>query len=94
MIPTFVNSAIGSRIPGNAVWQKVLKSDPMTNTLLKPIANPGLSMDKKTINKLYFVYRQPARQGHLTVKDGILYMKELFKNNVNFVDLRIVPKSL
>ena len=66
----------------------------MTNTLLEIVTNPGLSMDKKTIDKLHYVYKQPARQGHVTTKDGILYMKELFKNNVNFVDLRIVPKSL
>ena len=51
-------------------------------------------MDKKTIDKLYYVHKQPARQGNFTVKDGIVYMKELFKNDVKFVALRIVSESL
>ena len=64
----------------------------MTNLLHELAANPGLSEDKSTINKLHHIYRQPARQGHFTTKDDILYMKELFKNNVKFVDLQKFPR--
>ena len=66
----------------------------MTKLILEIVANPGLSQDRKKIASLHHVYRQPARQGQFTARDGILYMKEIFNNDVKFVDLRIVPESL
>ena len=61
----------------------------MTNPLLKLVANPGLSEDKFKIDKLHHIYRQLARQDHFTVKDDILYTKELFKHDVKFVDFEL-----
>ena len=94
MVPAFLNGAIGSRIPDNSIWRKALHNDPMTRTLIELVANPGIAEDRERINSLHYIYRQPARQGSFTVKDGILYMKELFAGEEKFVDLRIVPASL
>ena len=66
----------------------------MTSILLELVANLDLSEDRSKFDKLRHIYRQPAPQGHFTIKDDILYMKERFKNDVKFVDLRIVPSLL
>ena len=93
-IPAFVNGAIGSRIPDNRVWKQALEQDPVTKLLLEIVANPALGESQTHIQPLDHVYRQPARQGHFSLKDGILYMKEIFQNDDRFVDLRIVPAQM
>ena len=94
MAPAFVNGAIGSRIPNPSVWKKALNDDPETKILSDMVADPGLTSDKEVLGKLHFVYREPARRGNFTIRDGILYMKEIFAHNDKFVELRIVPESL
>ena len=94
IVPAFLNGTVSSRIPDNKVRLKALKSDPMTNLLLEIVANLGLSQNKSKIDTLHHVYHHPACQGQFTMRDGILYMKEIFRNDVKFVDLRIVPESL
>ena len=66
----------------------------MTNLLLEIVANPALGDDQNYIQNMHYIYRQPARQVYFSIKDGILFMKEIFENDVNSVDLRIVPSSL
>ena len=58
------------------------------------VADPSLSESKKHIDQLHFIYHQPARKGHFSVRDGILYLKEIFENDTKYVDLRIVPASM
>jgi len=94
MVPAFLNGAIGSRIPDKKVWMDALRLDPMTNQLLEIAVNLGLSNDKTAIDSLHYIYRHPARNGHFTLGDGSLYMKEIFTNGVKFIKLRIVPASL
>jgi len=94
MVPAFLNGAIGSRIPDKKVWMGALKLDPITNQLLEIAANPGLSNDKTTIDSLHHIYRHPACNGHFTLEDGSLYMKEIFTNGAKFIKLCIVPASL
>lgn len=93
-IPSFVNGAVGSRIPNNSVWKQALEDDPITKLLLEIVANPALSDSQAHTKPLDHVYRQPAKQGYFSVKDGILYMKEIFQNDDKFVDLRIIPVSM
>ena len=88
-VPAFTNRAVGSRIPGDTSWRQALRDDPVTNLLLDIVANPALGQSQKHIQPLNFIYRQPARQGHFSVRDGILYMKEIFQNDVKFEELRI-----
>ena len=66
----------------------------MTNLLLEIVENPALADTENNLRPLHHIYRQLARQGAFSVRDGILYMKEIFQNNTNFVELRIVPTSL
>ena len=93
-VPDFSNGAVGSRIPDNKVWQKYLKYYPITNFLLEIVANPDLGDDQKYIQPMHSTYIQPVRQGHFSIKDIIICMKEIFEHDVKYADLRIVPYSL
>jgi hypothetical protein len=66
----------------------------MTSLLLEVVANPVLGESQRHVTPLAYIYRQPARQGHFSTRDGILYMKEIFQNDTKFVELRIVPSSM
>ena len=66
----------------------------MTNLILDIVANPNLGYAQKYIQTLHSVYRQPERQGHFSIKYGILFMKEIFENLVKYVDLHIVPSLI
>ena len=90
----FTSGAIGSRIPDNIIWRKALRNNLVTNILLDIVANPVLAESQDHINPFSHVYRHPARQGHFSVKNGILFMKEIFQNDVKYVSLQIVPISL
>ena len=75
-------------------WIKALRDDAMTNLLLQMVENPSLCDTEANIKSLHHVYRQPARHGHFSVRDDILYMKEIFEDDTKYGDLRIVPDSL
>ena len=94
MIPSFVNGAIGSRIPDNHVWSQALAEDPVTSLLLEIVSNPAMAQSQQVVQKLDYIYRQPARLGQFSVKDKILYMREFFQNDDRYVELKIVPTSL
>ena len=66
----------------------------MTNLLLDIVANSDLSDEQNYIQPLHSIYRQPARQGNFYTKDVIIFMKEIFDNDVKYVDLCIVKYSL
>ena len=89
-----VNGAVGSRIPDNRTWEQALQDDPMTKLLLEIAANPSLGDSQAHVQPLDHIYRQPARQGNFSVRDRVLYTKEIFKDDDRFVDLRIVPSSM
>ena len=92
-IPAFVNGAIGSRIPDNHIWSQALTEDPMTCLLLEIVSSPSMAQSQAVVQKLDYIYRQPARNGNFSKKDGIAYMKEIFQNDDRFVELKIVPQS-
>ena len=66
----------------------------MTNLILEIVANQSLGDEQKYIRPLHSIYRQPAIQGYFSIKDIIIFMKEIFENDVKHVDLRIVPYSI
>ena len=94
MIPSFVNGAIGFRIPDNRVWSQALAEDPVTSLLLEIVSRPAMAQSQQVVQKLDYIYRQPARLGQFSVKDKILYMREIFQNDDRYVELKIVPTSL
>ena len=93
-IPAFVNGAVGSKIPDNRTWEQALQEDPVTKLLLEIAANPSLGESQAHVQPLDHIYRQPARHGNFSTRDGVLYMKEIFQDDDRFVELRIVPSSM
>ena len=94
MSPAFMNGAIGSRIPDSRVWATALTEDAVTNMLLDMVASPAIAQSQEVVNKLPYIYRQPARQGHFVIRDKILFMREIFQNDDRYIELKIVPESL
>jgi len=94
IIPAYVSGAIGSTLPDNDIWRKSLLADPMTASLIEIASNPSLAEEKTRIDRLHSIYRMPARRGHFTVENGILYMREHLAGDTKFVRLQIVPSSL
>ena len=43
--------------------------------------------------KLHLVYLYPARLRNFTVEDGILYMKKIFTQNIEYIKLHVFPAS-
>ena len=66
----------------------------VTNMLLDMVASPDIAQSSEVVNKLPYIYRQPARQGHFTIKDKILFMREIFQNDDRYIELKIAPESL
>ena len=64
LIPTFVNGDVGSTIPDNRFWAKALTEHPMTNVLLEIVSSPAMGQSQAVLQKLDYIYRQPARQGN------------------------------
>ena len=62
--------------------------------LLESVSNPGVAEDVEKLNTLHSIYRQPARLGSFSVKDGTLQMKDIFEHDTKYLNLRIVPSSL
>ena len=93
-VPGFVNGAVGSRIPDSRTRRKSLEGDPVTKLLLEIVTNPALGESQQCIQPLDHAYCQPACLGHFSVKDDILYMKEIFQDDDKFVELRVVPTSM
>jgi hypothetical protein len=78
-MPTFVNGAIGSRIPDNHNCSRALTGDHMTNLLLEIVASPTLEKSQSVVQNLDFIYKQPARQGHFALRDNIFYERNIPK---------------
>ena len=66
----------------------------MTNMLLDMVASPAIAQSQEVVNTLPYIYRQLARQGHFTIKDNILFMREIFQDGDRYIELKIVPESL
>ena len=93
-ISAFLNGAVGTKLPDNRHWSKALQDDPETKLLMRIVSNPGLAEEVKHINSLHSIYRHPARLGNFSTKDGVLFMKEIFKHDSKYSNLRIVPLAM
>ena len=84
---------MGSTIPDNRIWAKSPTENPMTNLLLEIVSSPAMGQSQAVLQKLDYIYRQPARQGNFIIRDRILYMKEIFHDDNRHVEHKIVPQS-
>ena len=90
----FFNGAVGTKLLDNMHWITTLQDDPETKLLLKIVSNPGLAEDSENINAFHSIYCHPACLENFKVKDGVLYMKEIFQHDTKYLNLCSVPFSM
>ncbi len=92
-IQTFVNGAIGSRLPSQSCWVKAYSDDPECSTLCHLVENLG-AICKEALNNVPYCYCQPLRQSQIVIKDDMLIYREPIHGSRSYTRLRIVPKAL
>ena len=93
LIPSFLNGAIGTRLPDHFTWVAAYERDPETKLLLSFAKDPSLTTEP-VVQKMHWIHRQPSRDGQLFEENGILFIRDLFKNNDKCLRLQVVPVAL
>ena len=94
IFPSFTSGAIGTRLPRKIVWFEALKYDPTTNIFIAIVENTGLSDLRSNLYKLHSLYCQPAHMGTFYLEHGVLHMKEIFENDIKYVNFQVALESL
>ena len=63
----------------------------MTKKLLDMVEDPSMSSKNEHLNSLHKIYRQPARLGHFSARDRMLYTKEIFEGDTKFPVTDLIP---
>ena len=90
---SFLNGAVGAKLPDADRWISAYKDDPECVQLSSLINNPSL-ICKDSLLKVHHKYRQPLRSSSLIIENDMLTLKEPLLGSESFVKLRIVPRSL
>ena len=80
LILSFLNGIIGMRLPDHCFWISALEAEPITKILLSSAKNPRLATDT-VLENVHYIYCQPSRNGQLFEENGILFTRDLFKND-------------
>ncbi len=92
-IQSFINGAIGTRLPSHSRWIKAYNSDPMCTAICDLVLNPG-RICKETLKDVHYAYRQPLRQAHIVIEDKMLILHEPIWGSTSYTCLQIVPVEL
>ena len=91
-VHTFLNRAIGTRIPDKDSWVKAYTNDPEMSSIISFIVNPGtISQRNLEAAKLNPNYRQALWQSNIKLDDGILYYHEPIAGSASYARLQLVP---
>jgi hypothetical protein len=91
---TFLNGAIGVRLPSHQDWVDAYASDPVMLTMIKFIQNPGLITNKSLEeSKLNANYRSALRQSLMFIENGIFSYRETIVGSESYTRLQLVPSQ-
>jgi hypothetical protein len=90
---SFVSGATTLKLPTVESWRVSYESDEETKTILAMLRNPS-TINKKALETIHFIYRQPIRDNLIINIDSILYICETIDIVGNYIQLQIVPPSL
>jgi hypothetical protein len=94
-VQSFLNGAIGVRMPFCDVWVKKYGEDPELSAIVRFIQNPGtLSQHSLDAANLDPNYCQALRRLCLHHNNGILYYHEPIAGSESYANLQVVPKKL
>jgi hypothetical protein len=92
-IQSFVNGAIGTRLPSCACRIKAYNADPVCVATRKMVVDPG-KICKEALNAIHFAYRHALRQSHIVIEDNMLILHKLIRGSASYTQLQIVPVRL
>ena len=76
-IQTFLNGAVGVRLPSPEQWAQAYLDDPETRAIIRFVQNPGTISNKSLDEaKLNVNYHAALRQSQIVIEDGILILHE------------------
>ena len=90
---TFLNGAVGIRLPSLDSWVDEYERDLDTKLMQAMLSNPSL-ITKKVIEALHYVYRGPMRRNQIKISDGMLSLHKQVRNESAIIKLTIVPRGL
>jgi len=94
-VETYLNGAIGIRMPSRDVWVKPDTEDPELSAVLKFVQNPGtISQQSVEAAKLDPNYRQALQQSSIHLDHRILFYHEPIAGSESFAKLQLVPLAL
>jgi len=91
-IQTFLNGAIGVRLPSPEQWAQAYLDDPVTSAIIQFVQNPGTISHKSLEEaKINANYRAALRQSQIAIEDGILILREPIIGSESYARLQLVP---
>jgi hypothetical protein len=94
-VQTFLNGAVGVRMPSHEVWVKEYMEDPELSAILKFVQNPcTISQRSLESAKLDPNYHQALHQTCIHLDNGILYYHKPIARSDSYAKLQIVPAKL
>jgi hypothetical protein len=92
-IQSFVNGAIGTRLPSHSRWVEAYGLDPACTLIRDLVLNPG-KICKATLQGVHYIYRGALRLSHIVIEDEMLILREPIRGGTSFTRLQIVPQGL
>ncbi len=92
-IQSFVNGAIGTRLPSHSCWVEAYTKDPACCIIQDLALNPG-KICKATFLEVHYAYHQPLHWSHIVIEDKMLILREPICSSTSYTRLQIVPAKL
>jgi hypothetical protein len=90
---TFLLGATTIKLPTIETWRESYNQDDESKLISNMITNPSF-INKDTLEKVHYIYRQPLRDNQIKLIDGLLFIQETIDISGNFIQLQIVPTRL
>jgi hypothetical protein len=92
-IQTFVNGAIGLRLPSQSPLVEAYSDDLECSTRRHLAENPE-AICKEALKNVHYCYCQPLCQSQIVIEDDMLIYREPIRGSRSYTWLQIVPKAL
>jgi hypothetical protein len=94
-VQTFLNGAIGTRLPDCKCWIQAYQEDPKLSAVCAFVENSGaINQCSLEATKLNANYCQALHQSNIKLEHGILFYHEPIVGSESYAKLQLVPKAL
>ena len=91
-IQTFLNGAVGVRLPSSEQWAQAYLDDPETSAIIQFVQNSGTISNKSLEEaKMNANYCAALRQSQIAIEDGILILPKPIVGSESYARLQLVP---